>query len=93
MTVDRRQLERALQSVGLTKEQAERAVRKALTEMHSALASGRPVSLRSFGTLSFKDSKREKMWNPRNGVSCPVDGGRLLRFRPAGSFRRRIKAS
>lgn len=93
MTVDRRRLEKALQDAGLTKEQAERAVRAVLGEIQSALTAGRPAALRSFGTLHFKVSRRMKMWNPRSGAARPVNGGLLLRFSPARAFRLRIKVS
>lgn len=91
MTIDRRHLERALQGIGLTKDQAARAVRKALEEMHSALANGRPVAIRSFGVFSVKASRRREMWNPRKGVLWRIDGGGVLRFRAARDFSRMMR--
>ncbi len=91
MTIDRRRLERALQGIGLTKDQAARALRKTLEEVHGALANGRSVAIRSFGVFSARGSRRREMWNPRKGALCRIDGGDVLRFKAAREFSRMVR--
>lgn len=82
----RRRLIVVLQHLGLTREQAERALATVLSGIHQALASQQPVVIREFGSFLFKRNRRRKMWDPETREMRMVQGGMLLRFRPAAKL-------
>jgi len=86
MSAGRRSLADILVWKGLTRGKAEDAVTAIIDGLHAALASGRPASIRGFGSFHFRESRRSLMWDPRTGKRKRLSGGRLLRFRPADSF-------
>lgn len=74
----------------LTQRDVESVVNVILTEIGTALASGRRVELRGFGAFSTRARKARTGRNPRTGVSVAVGSKRVPYFKPGKSLRERL---
>jgi integration host factor subunit beta len=72
---------------------AERVVNTVLETIVKALALGRRVELRGFGSFSVKQRPPHMGRNPRNGVPVPVSEKRQPYFRGSKEMRERLNGS
>jgi integration host factor subunit beta len=72
---------------------AEQIVNTVLEKIMEALALGRRVELRGFGSFSVKQRPPYIGRNPRNGMPVPVSEKRKLYFRGSKELRERLNGS
>jgi integration host factor subunit beta len=76
----------------LVKQDAEIAVNLIVCAMTEALAHGRRIELREFGSFTLRMRKARKARNPRTGESVNVPAKPRIYFRPTGDLKRRVGA-
>jgi integration host factor subunit beta len=72
---------------------AEQVVNTVLEAIVNALALGRRVELRGFGSFSVRQRPPRTGRNPRNGAPVPVSEKRQPRFRGSKLMRERLNGS
>lgn len=77
----------------LVQQDAEIAVNLIVGAMVDALAHGRRVEMREFGSFTLRERKARKARNPRTGESVYVPAKARIYFRPTGDLKRRVSRS
>jgi integration host factor subunit beta len=77
----------------LVQQDAEIAVNLIVGAMIDALAHGRRVEIREFGSFTLRERKARKARNPRTGESVNVPAKARIYFRPTGDLKRRVSCS
>ena len=68
---------------GLTRAEADRAVRATMAAIAAALTSGDKVSVAGFGSFNTSERGPRTYKNPRTGELHEVGPGRVVRFKPS----------
>ena len=76
----------------LVHQDAEIAVNLIVGAMIDALAHGRRIEVRGFGSFALRQRKARVARNPRTGESVNVPLKRRIYFRPTGDLKRRVSA-
>ena len=67
---------------GLTKKDVADTVDQFLEAVSRALAAGKHIEIRGFGTFKVKDRKSRLARNPRTGEEVAIPSGKTIRFKP-----------
>lgn len=77
----------------LVQKDAEIAVNLIVDAMIDALAQGRRIEIREFGSFTLRERKARKARNPRTGEGVDVPKKAHIYFRPTGQLKRRVQAA
>ena len=77
----------------LVQQDAEIAVNLIVKAMIDALAQGRRIEMREFGSFTLREHKARKARNPRTGAAVYVPEKARIYFRATGELKRRVKAA
>jgi len=75
---------------GLTKKEVSEAVELFLKNIGTALADGRHLEIRGFGTFKVKERKERMARNPRTGEAVPVPARRVPVFKVSKMLKDRV---
>jgi nucleoid DNA-binding protein len=75
---------------GLTKKEVSEAVELFLKSIGDALAAGKHLEIRGFGTFKVKQRKSRMARNPRTGDSVPVPARRVPVFKVSKMLKDRV---
>ena len=78
---------------GLTKKEVSEAVELFLKNIGKALAEGRHLEIRGFGTFKVKERKARMARNPRTGEAVPVPARRVPVFKVSKMLKDRVAMS
>ena len=78
------------QEVGISKTESMAILDLALDKISSALVSGEPVKISSFGTFSVRSKGLRTGRNPKTGQEVPIMPRRVLAFRPSQVLKDRV---
>ena len=76
---------------GLTKKQADAALKAAVSAVSEALKKGERVAVPGFGIFSVRERAARKGRNPRTGGIIEIPARKVVVFRPAKSLREGVK--
>jgi len=77
---------------GLTKVQAEKAVKSTIESITGELANGGRVSLIGFGTFSVYERAARTGKNPRTGASIKIPSKKVAKFKPGKTLAEMVSA-
>ena len=77
----------------LVQQDAEIAVNLIVKAMIDALAQGRRIEMREFGSFTLREREARKARNPRTGAAVYVPKKARIYFRATGELKRRVKAA
>ena len=72
---------------GLTKVQAEKAIKSTLAAINDELSAGGSVTLIGFGTFSVMGRKARSGKNPRTGASIKIPAKKVPKFKPGKALK------
>ena len=75
---------------GLTKVDAEKAIKAAVGAISSELSGGGSVTLIGFGTFSIMSRKARSGKNPRTGASIKIPAKKVPKFKPGKALREMV---
>jgi DNA-binding protein HU-beta len=75
------------ESAGITKTQADKALRATMENIQNTVASGGSLSLIGFGTFSSSQRAARQGKNPRTGEAINIAARKVARFSPGKGFR------
>jgi len=75
---------------GLTKKEVSEAVELFLDQVGRALAEGRHLEIRGFGTFKVKERKARMARNPRTGEAVPVPARKVPVFKVSKMLKDRV---
>lgn len=78
---------------GLTKKEVSEAVELFLKHIGQALADGRHLEIRGFGTFKVKERKARMARNPRTGEAVPVPARKVPVFKVSKMLKDRVALS
>jgi len=84
--------ERLFEEVGLNKREAKELVELFFEEIRTALESGEPVKLSSFGNFELRDKNERPGRNPKTGEEIPISARRVVTFRPGQKLKSRVES-
>lgn len=88
MALNKQQLTaQVAEQVGLTKVQAEKAVKSTIDSITKELKAGGSVTLIGFGTFSVMQRKARKGKNPRTGEALKIPARKVPKFKPGKGLR------
>lgn len=94
MALNKQQLTaQVAEQVGLTKVQAEKAVKSTIDSITKELKSGGSVTLIGFGTFSVMQRKARKGKNPRTGEALKIPARKVPKFKPGKGLRDIVAAA
>lgn len=67
---------------GMTKVEAEKAIKATITAISGELANGGSITLVGFGTFSVMERKARTGKNPRTGESIKIAAKKVAKFKP-----------
>lgn len=76
---------------GLTKKQAEAAVKATFDAVKDSVASGEKVTLIGFGTFSVKKRAAHQGRNPATGAKIKVPASKVISFKAGAGFKSSVK--
>ncbi|MCS6875866.1 MAG: HU family DNA-binding protein [Aquificaceae bacterium] len=76
---------------GITKKQAEAALKASVQAVSDALKRGERVPVPGFGIFSVKNRAERKGRNPKTGAEIKIPARKVVSFRPAKELRESIK--
>ncbi len=76
---------------GITKKQADAALKAAVEAVANALKKGERVAIPGFGIFSVRNRAERKGRNPRTGAEIKIPARKVVVFRPAKSIRDSVK--
>ena len=76
---------------GLTKKQADAALKAAIEAISDALKKGERVAVPRFGIFNVRERAERKGRNPRTGAEIKIPARKVVVFRPAKELRDSIK--
>lgn len=83
-------VEEIAKRTGLTKKDIGQAVDGFILAIKNALAEGRHIEIRGFGTFSVKDRKARTARNPRTGEAVPLPPRRVPVFKVSRELKDRV---
>jgi DNA-binding protein HU-beta len=79
------------QAAGITKKEADAALKAAVQAVSEALQRGERVAIPGFGIFSVKERAPRKGRNPRTGEVINIPARKVVVFRPAKDLRESVK--
>ncbi len=79
-------------STGMTKVDAEKAVKSTLGAIHSQLAGGGSVTLIGFGTFSVMERAARTGKNPQTGATIKIPAKKVAKFKPGKALSESVMA-
>ncbi|WP_448587872.1 HU family DNA-binding protein [Thermocrinis sp.] len=76
---------------GITKKQADAALKAAVSAVADALKKGERVAIPSFGIFGVRDRAARKGRNPRTGAVIDIPSRKVVVFKPAKELREGVK--
>jgi DNA-binding protein HU-beta len=76
---------------GITKKQADAALKTAVEAVSNALKKGERVAIPGFGIFSVRERAARKGRNPRTGAVIDIPARKVVVFRPAKDLRGGVK--
>ncbi|SHK18825.1 HU family DNA-binding protein [Thermocrinis minervae] len=76
---------------GITKKQADAALKAAVSAVSAALKKGERVAIPGFGIFTVRQRAARKGRNPRTGKVIEIPARKVVVFRPAKDLRESIK--
>lgn len=76
---------------GITKKQADAALRSAISAVSGSLKKGERVAIPGFGIFTVRTRAARKGRNPRTGAVINIPARKVVTFRPAKDLRESIK--
>ncbi|RMH80119.1 MAG: HU family DNA-binding protein [Acidobacteria bacterium] len=76
---------------GITKKQADAALKSAIEAVSNALKKGERVAIPAFGIFAVRKRAERKGRNPRTGAVINIPARKVVSFRPAKNLRDSIK--
>ncbi len=76
---------------GITKKQADAALKAAVTAVSDALKKGERVAIPGFGIFSVRERAARKGRNPRTGAVIDIPPKKVVAFKPAKDLREGVK--
>lgn len=83
-------LERVAARQGLSIKEVDGAVKSILDGLIAALASGKRIEVRGFGSFSLHYRKPRNGRNPKSGVTVELPGKHVVHFKPGKELRERV---
>ena len=80
------------ENAGLTKKDAEAALKATFAAIEKALVAGDKVSITGFGTFEIRERKARTGKNPRTGESVEIAGCKVPAFRPSHVLKENVNA-
>lgn len=84
-------IERVTQKTGLSRSEAENAVRAITSTIEEALASGESVTFTGFGRFSVSDRAARQGVNPRTGEPMSIAASKAPRFTPGSGLKQSVR--
>lgn len=84
-------VEEVAEQTGFTKTDVHVICEKLLEAIKNALAEGKSIEIRHFGTFRLKVRRPRKARNPRSGEPVPISERVVPIFKPSNGFKRQIK--
>ena len=81
---------KAAQSAGITKTQADKALKSILANIEGALAKGDKVSLVGFGTFSVVKRAAREGRNPATGATIQIPAANVPKFKPGKKLKESV---
>lgn len=81
------------EQTGFTKTDVHMICEKLLEVIKNALAKGKSIEIRRFGTFKLKVRRPRKARNPRSGEPVPISERVVPIFKPSNEFKRQIEIS
>ncbi|MFN3263503.1 MAG: HU family DNA-binding protein [Aquificaceae bacterium] len=76
---------------GITKKQADAALRSAIQAVSGALKKSERVAVPGFGIFAVRTRAERKGRNPRTGAEIKIPSRKVVTFRPAKELRESVK--
>ncbi len=76
---------------GITKKQADAALKSAIQAVSGALKKGERVAVPGFGIFAVRTRAERKGRNPRTGAEIKIPARKVVTFRPAKELRESVK--
>ncbi len=76
---------------GITKKQADAALKSAIQAVSEALKKGERVAIPGFGIFVVRTRAERKGRNPRTGAEIKIPARKVVTFRPAKELRESVK--
>ncbi|MFN4320255.1 MAG: HU family DNA-binding protein [Aquificaceae bacterium] len=76
---------------GITKKQADAALKAAIQAVSDALKKGERVAVPGFGIFTVRERAARKGRNPRTGAEIKIPSRKVVVFRPAKDLRESVK--
>ncbi|WPM31588.1 HU family DNA-binding protein [Hydrogenobacter sp. T-2] len=76
---------------GITKKQADAALKSAIQAVSEALKKGERVAVPGFGIFAVRTRAERKGRNPRTGAEIKIPARKVVAFRPAKELRESVK--
>ncbi|MEN3027897.1 MAG: HU family DNA-binding protein [Aquificaceae bacterium] len=76
---------------GITKKQADAALKAAIQAVSGALKKGERVAVPGFGIFTVRTRAERKGRNPRTGAEIKIPARKVVAFRPAKELRDSVK--
>ena len=89
----RADISKVIRDAGIGRMEAAGLALAIVQAMAAALASGKAIELRGFGTLEQRTRKARKMHNPRTMAAVSVPARRIVFFRPSGQLKKAMNGS
>lgn len=86
----RRDLLQNLTQLGLTHQQASKAVDSFFNSITSALREGKSVSIVGFGTWEWRRRVSRKARNPKTGKVVPLGSRKVVFFKPSRLLKKKL---
>ncbi len=80
------------ENAGLTKKEAEAAVKATFATIEKALVAGDKVSITGFGTFEIRERKARSGKNPRTGESVAIAACKAPAFKPSNVLKDNVNA-
>jgi len=83
-------LERVAERQGLSIKEVDGAIKSILDGLIAALANGKRIEVRGFGSFSLHYRKPRNGRNPKSGVTVELPGKHVVHFKPGKELRERV---
>ncbi|MBL0059580.1 MAG: HU family DNA-binding protein [Elusimicrobia bacterium] len=84
-------IQRIARDANITRAQAVKAVKSAVTVIRETVQSGDKISLTGLGTFKVKARKARPGRNPKTGETIAIPAGRKISFKPSLSLKKLVK--
>jgi nucleoid DNA-binding protein len=84
-------IQRIARDASITRAQAVKAVKSAVTVIRETVQSGDKISLTGLGTFKVKARKARPGRNPKTGETIAIPAGRKISFKPSLSLKKLVK--